>query len=331
MLTPSLPTEASTGLPLSARRRIQAGLITASAAGVPRSGVLAASSPLLVTGTTDTSMRYRIAPFVGASSRDGIGVEFVANDASDTVGTDVAPSSNSRIDVIWFRCRFPSLTDTGQTAPLFGVTRGIPNANPQKPTNVPAGAEELATAVVTSTDLNTQTVVITNTFRWTAMAGGIVPLRSKAEMDAWNPADGSAAYRIDLGARADRENGAWAYTESGTVTWAESFYTNHTAYEPLKLTRRGTRARLRGAFTTTGAVPFAANTVFTVANIPDGYRPVAGSDGFCPIVFSGTSNVWGWARVTSAGQLQMWLSAASASSAGANGMVVSVDMEWARA
>jgi hypothetical protein len=219
MLTPSLPTEAPTGLPLSARRRIQSGLIAASAAGAPRTGILTASTPLLVTGTADTSMRYRIAPFVGASSRDGVGVEFVANDASDTAGTDVAPSSNSRIDVIWFRSRFPSLTDTGQTAPLFGVTRGTPNANPQKPTNIPPGAEELATAVVTSTDLTTQTVVITNTFRWTALAGGVVPLRSKAEMDAWAPAEGALAYRMDTKETWQRVSGAWAVLLRPTSGW----------------------------------------------------------------------------------------------------------------
>ncbi|WP_279367327.1 hypothetical protein [Microbacterium testaceum] len=219
MLTLSLPTEDPAGLSVAAWRRIQAGLVTTSAAGAPRTGVLAAASPLLVTGTSDTAMTYRIGQFVGTSSRDGVGVELTANDGSDTVGTDAAPTANSRIDVIWFRSRFPSLTDTEQTTPYFGVTRGVPNANPQKPTNVPAGAEELATAVVTSTDLTTQTVVITNTFRWTAMAGGVVPLRSQAEMTAWTPANGAKAFRLDLGVEFTRVSGAWVPSSNlGVVT-----------------------------------------------------------------------------------------------------------------
>ncbi|WP_295851165.1 hypothetical protein [uncultured Microbacterium sp.] len=220
MLTPSLPTEAPTGLPLSARRRIQAGMVVATAAGVPRTGVLSASVGPLVTGTTDPTMTYRIAPFVGASSRDSIGVEFVANDASDVAQSAVAPSANSRIDVIWFRSPFPSLTDpSGQNSPVFGVTRGTPDANPQKPTNVPPGAEELATAVVTSSDLTTQTVVITNTFRWTAMAGGVVSLRSQAEMTAWTPANGAKAFRLDLGVEFTRVAGSWVPSSNvGVVT-----------------------------------------------------------------------------------------------------------------
>jgi len=197
MLTPSLPSEAPAGVPVSAWRRIQAGMLVCSAAGAPRTGVLAAPAGPIVTGTTDPSMTYRIGPFVGATSRDGVGVEFVANAETDTVGTVVAPGSNSRIDVIWFRSRFPSLTDTGQTAPLFGVTSGTANANPQKP-SIPAGAEELATAVVTSSDTNgTQTVVITQTARLTAYAGGTVMLRNQAEQNAWVAAVGAKAYRLD--------------------------------------------------------------------------------------------------------------------------------------
>jgi len=213
MLTPSLPNEDPDGLSVAAWRRIQAGHVVNSAAGVPRTGVITGPA-LLVTGTTDQAMTYRIGQFVGASSRDGVGVEFVANDASDTVGTDIAPQANSRIDVIWFRSRFPSLTDAGQTKPLFGVTRGVANANPQKPA-IPAGAEELATAVVTSTDLVTQTSVITQTAKLTVMAGGRVPLRNQAEMDAWVPADGSTAYRIDTGRFYSRAGGQWVLTGAG--------------------------------------------------------------------------------------------------------------------
>lgn len=207
MLTLSLPTEDPAGLSVAAWRRIQAGQVVNSAAGVPRTGIIT-GAPLLVTGTSDQAMTYRIGQFVGASSRDGVGVEFTANDASDTVGTDIAPQANSRIDVIWFRARFSSLTDAGQTKPLFGVSRGIADANPQKP-SIPAGAEELATAVVTSTDLVTQTVVITNTFRWTAMAGGVVRLRNSVEQAAWDAQEGDSVYRLDTKSRWQKVDGIW--------------------------------------------------------------------------------------------------------------------------
>ncbi|TLF33223.1 hypothetical protein [Microbacterium sp. 5K110] len=329
MLTPSLPTEAPAGLSAAAWRRIQAGMAVRSAAGVSRVGVVPFSTDPIVTGTADLGMTYQIAPFVAVTARNSAGVEWVANDAITTVATTAAPGSNSRIDVIWVRCLFPLASDTG-TAPLFGVTQGVANASPSKP-SIPAGALELATAVVTSGDLTTQTVVITQTAPFTAMAGGTVWLRNQAEMDAWTPADGATAYRLDLDVLAVRENGIWAFEETRTVPYAESFYADHGLYESLRLRRRGTRGGLRGAFTTTSLTNFSATTLYTVGNVPVGWRPAAGSDGFCPIVFSGTTTVWGWARVTSAGLFQIWLSSAAASNSGADGMVVLVDMEWTRA
>lgn len=217
MLTPPIPNEGPGGTPVSAWRRIQSGMVVTSATGTPRTGVLASASSSIVTGTADLAMTYQIGPFVAATSRDGVGVEFVGNDATETVSTIAAPGSNSRIDVIWVRCRFPSLTDAGQTTPLFGVTQGVANASPSKP-SIPAGALELATAVVTSSDLTTQTTVITQTFPWTAMAGGVVPLRSAAEQSAWAPGDGSYAHRLDLGVLLARRGGVWKLGASVTRT-----------------------------------------------------------------------------------------------------------------
>jgi len=194
MLTPSLPSEAATGVPVSAWRRLDAGLFARAANGTPRTGILPWTVDDLVTGTSDLAMTYRIGPFVAVTAR-GTGVERIANDASETRGTDPAPQANSRIDVIWVRAAFVLDGDTTPSVD-FGVTKGAANANPQKPT-IPAGALELATAVVTSSDLATQTCVITQTARFTAAAGGTVLLRSQAEMDAWVPVEGSRAWRID--------------------------------------------------------------------------------------------------------------------------------------
>ncbi|MDQ1111139.1 hypothetical protein QE418_000587 [Microbacterium testaceum] len=213
MLTPSLPSEAASGVPVGAWRRLDAGLVARAANGTPRTGILPWTLDDLVTGTSDLAMTYRIGPFVAVTAR-GAGVERVANDASETIGTDPAPQANSRIDVIWVRATFILDGDTTPSV-LFGVTKGVANANPQKPT-IPAGALELATAVVTSSDLATQTCVTTQTARYTATAGGTVLLRNQAEMNAWTPADGATAYRLDTGLLMARRGGAWKLAASVT-------------------------------------------------------------------------------------------------------------------
>lgn len=206
-LTDSLPTEDASGLSITDTRLIFAGLIARDATGAPRLGVFPTHTNPLVTGTS--GMSYSVAAFVAATSRNGSGVELVANDGATTVATTAAPGSNSRIDVIWVRCRFPSYTDSGQTTPLFGVTQGTASGTPTKPA-IPAGAYELATATVPSTATATNSgVVITQTYRYTAAAGGVVFLRNQTEMDAWAPADGSLAYRIDEDRMRTRIDGSW--------------------------------------------------------------------------------------------------------------------------
>ncbi|MEX8058749.1 hypothetical protein [Microbacterium sp. 16-032] len=218
MLTPSLPSEGASGVPVGAWRRLDAGLFARAADGTPRTGILSMTSDDLVTGTTDLAMTYRIGPFVAVTAR-GTGVERIANDASETIGTDAAPQANSRIDVIWVRATFVLDGDTAPTT-TFGVSKGAANQNPQKPP-IPAGALELATAEVKSSDLATQTVLITQTWRYTAAAGGVVRLRNKAEMDAWAPANGALAYRLDTGETITRAGGAWeGVTTSYDPVWS---------------------------------------------------------------------------------------------------------------
>lgn len=212
MLTPPLPTENPAGVGVAAFRRIQAGTVARNAAGNTRTGVLPDSLDPIVTGTPDTAMTYRIGQHVAVLSRSNPGAEIIANDAAEFVTTTTAPSANSRIDVIWERAQFPLFGDSASVA-VFGVTQGVPNANPQKP-SIPAGALELATAVVTSSDLATETCVITQTHRYTAMAGGRVLLRSEAEMNAWTPHDGAYAYRLDGKFDVTRSAGQWVRTLS---------------------------------------------------------------------------------------------------------------------
>ncbi len=206
-LTPSLPTGSPAGLPLIARRRIQAGLVARAADGTPRTGVLPASFGPLVTGKA--SMGYNIAEFVAVTSRQSPGVEFVANDGTVDLSPTgyAAPTANSRLDVIWVRSRFTGFGDSSD-APEFGITQGAASPTPVKP-SLPAGALELAVAEVKATDTTTQTVVITQTHRYTAMAGGVVPVRNEADLNSWNPADGAESYRIDARVGYERVSGSW--------------------------------------------------------------------------------------------------------------------------
>jgi hypothetical protein len=207
MLTATLPTGNPAGLSLVDRRRIQVGMVAKSAAGVARVGVLPTHTNPLVTGKA--SMGYDLLPFVAVTSRQAGGVEFVSNDGSAPIAPAgyAAPNANSRLDVIWVRSRFTAFGDAANT-PEIGLTQGVPNFNPQKPT-IPAGALEFAVAEVKSTDETTQTVVITQTVPYTALEGGDVLLRNQAEQDAWAPHDGARAYRLDTDTQIHRADGAW--------------------------------------------------------------------------------------------------------------------------
>ena len=225
-LTPSLPTGSPAGLQLLAERRIWAGAVARAADGTPRTGVLPAHFGPLVTGKA--SMGYNIAEFVAVTSRQSPGVEFVANDGTVDLSPAgyAAPTANSRLDVIWVRSRFTGFGDASDAAE-FGITQGAASPTPVKP-SLPAGAFELAIAEVKATDTTTQTVVITQTARYTAMAGGIVPVRNAVELAAWTPANGGRAFRTDLSVPYDRVGDAWVPTTSGavsTTTDAKGFVT----------------------------------------------------------------------------------------------------------
>lgn len=206
-LTDSFPTEDAAGLSIADTRLILSGLIARAASGAPRVGVLPAHTSAIVTGTA--GMAYSVAAFIAATSRNGAGIELVANDGPASVTTTAAPGSNSRIDVIWVRCRFDLYGDTGVYTPQFGVTQGAPDLTPSKP-SIPAGALELATAVVTSLDVATSTTVISQTHPYTAAEGGILPVRNNTELQAWTPRDGAFAVRLDNNWMFQRVAGAWA-------------------------------------------------------------------------------------------------------------------------
>lgn len=206
-LTDTLPTADAGGLSIVDERLILSGLIVKNADGTARTGVFPSGTDPLVTGRA--SMGYDIAPFRAAVSRTGVGVELLANDATViNVPTDAAPGANSRIDVIYVRSQFTASTDPGNV-PLFGVAKGTAAPVPTKPP-IPAGALELAYAPITSSATTTASVVITQSAPWTAAAGGVVPFRNKALMDAWTTAvEGQRAVAQDTKAEYTRIGAVW--------------------------------------------------------------------------------------------------------------------------
>ena len=172
-----------------------------------RTGVLAGpGSTALVTGTSATApMSYAIAPHHAVTSRGASNGPYIGPtlDASTTVATTAAPGSGSRIDVIYVKQQDSTAgvpTPDGSTAPLYGVVQGTSSTGtPVKPA-LPVGAEELATATVTSsaTATNGAGVTITNTARQTAARGGVIPVRTKAERDTIAAGEGQPVWRRDL-------------------------------------------------------------------------------------------------------------------------------------
>ncbi|MDJ0337475.1 hypothetical protein [Cryobacterium sp. PH31-O1] len=162
----------------TALRKDLAGLVVRDSAGVVRGGVFPRHTGALITARSD--MRVNVLPFEGVTVRGG--PLFIANDgAMVSPLLDYAPSSNARIDVIYFKQNESSQADA-DNLPIIGVVTGNPSADPQKPALLIAGAEELGTVYVPSTAVatNSSSVVITGTHAFTAAAGGVVMVRSSA-------------------------------------------------------------------------------------------------------------------------------------------------------
>lgn len=206
-LTRSFVRNAAT-TPLDARLMNMAGLVC-NADGSPRVGVIGGANASIV--STLATMNVAIAAAEFATSRGKAdGVSIFTNDGTVNVAIAAAPASNSRIDVIWVKHNDDTQGDAN-ALPVFGVTAGTAAASPTKPA-IPTGALELATlrvyAGTTATNGGSNTLV--NTYQMTAARGGLVPFRTKTELDAWtNPPAWARAYVLDTGDEYGRAAGAW--------------------------------------------------------------------------------------------------------------------------
>lgn len=179
--------------------RLALGSMFESNGNTPRSGLLLPSTPNIVTGTATTgTMTYAIAPcspVVARSTDEGV-YQFTIT-GNTTVTTTAAPVSGSRIDLIWVRQNDKSKGDPNNLA-VVGVTQGAASSTPVAPA-LPAGALALAQATITSATVATNTASIVQTWRYTALRGDPIPVRSKGERaEITTPRLGQRVIRLDV-------------------------------------------------------------------------------------------------------------------------------------
>lgn len=179
--------------PLDARLADMATIVC-NADGSPRTGVLGNANASIVATTGTMNVTVAAAEFV-ASKGKADGVTIFTNDGTVNVAISAAPGANSRIDVIWVKHE-DNTTGDAASLPIFGVTAGTAAASPTAPA-IPTGALELAQLRIYAGTVATNggSNVLTNTYQMTASRGGVVPFRTKADLDLWtNPVVGQRAY-----------------------------------------------------------------------------------------------------------------------------------------
>lgn len=170
--------------PLDARLMNMATLVC-NADGSPRTGVLGSANLSIVSALATWHFRVRAAEFA-ASKGKADGVTLPTNDGVVDVPIAAgAPASNSRIDVLWVKHE-DNTTGDAASLPIFGVTSGAAAAAPVEPA-IPTGALRLATlrAYSGTTGASGGANVLTNVYQMTAARGGVVPFRTKADLDLW--------------------------------------------------------------------------------------------------------------------------------------------------
>lgn len=224
----------------------------------PRVGVLGSASASIVSTTATTgTMTVTVAAAEFVTSKGvGDGVAIFANDGVVSVPIDAAPASNSRIDLIYVKHN-DNTTGDATSDPVFGVLKGTAAASPVKPA-IPAnsGILELATLRIYSgtTATNGGANTLTNTYQMTAMRGGVVAFRTKAELDLWtNPTLGQEAAVGNV--LYMRRSGAWRVASEDT------------GWQPITL--GGTWTNFGGAYQNAEARKI-DNVVFVEGLVKDG-------------------------------------------------------------
>lgn len=266
-----------------AHKLSQNGPVVKDSTGKPRSGVFYAGNASLVSGKAN--MSYDVAAFEAAICRGRTkGTSFPTNDGVVNVTTTAAPGSNSRIDIIYLQQQEVSEGDAATQA-VVGVVQGTAASSPSAP-SLPDGAIELARAVVPAGITATTSATITQTAKFTAAAGGVIPFRSTTDRDAATYTETQLGWLLDTDILQIFDGSAWQTMKTGDTGWTTltmgSGWTGE-ASNPPQYRRIGGVLYWRGRAQTSGATT-------AIATLPAGFRPDVAASGSNPFVLSGSSN-----------------------------------------
>jgi hypothetical protein len=133
--------------------------------------------------------------------RDG-GIILLASDGPTTATIGAPPASNARIDLVVARQNDASSTVSApdlDNLPVVYVVPGVAAAVPVAPA-VPAGSVELGRVRASAGNTNTNAMVISQAYQYTAAAGGVVPTPKLGILELWTTASqGQLARALDTG------------------------------------------------------------------------------------------------------------------------------------
>lgn len=256
-----------------------AGLLMRDRAGHVLPGVLPHAEKLLSAGEGWT---IRVAPFVAARSK-GRAVLLGGTTEEVFLDVDPAPSANARIDVFY---SLPADVGAGDPPVGVAVAQGLPGAAPAKPV-LPDGAIELGTFRVSAGNSSAATAVLTETFKFAALTGGLLYVRSTSALSQIDALEGTRAYNLADGRSAERVKGKWL--SSKTVAYSSPFKAYNAEYPRINVEVEDGHVTISGMAGTTKPTDLVGGTSALIANVGADYAPTNRLVG----VFQGSSsNRW---------------------------------------
>lgn len=284
-----------------------------------RTGITApvAAGLQLVTATADTGpMTVSVAALDAVANRDG-GVVQLCNDGIVKPTIAPAPASGQRLDVVYVMQHDSSsgvvTPDADDLAGVYVATgTAVPSGQPGKP-SIPAAATELATVYMPAGVTSTLGVgvVITQTFQYTAAAGGVVPFPTLAGLQAWTTArGGQLAHALDtdqlyLESLASTTPG-WKLIGGKPIIGAftpQGIYTNGGG--SAQAYQQSDHVGLEGVVGSSSA-NFLTGQVYTLGSIPATLAPTTNKTFACLSNISATA----WVTVASTGVITLSLGVA---------------------
>lgn len=178
-----------------------AGIFMRDSNGNVISGILPNRDTLLDPGT---GWQVIVQPHVAVRSK---ALAVLIGGSSSPVFVDITPAAASlpRRDVIY---TLPADVGAGDPVTAVGVSTGTPGTVPSKP-SIPAGAVEIGEVRVGAGITSILQATITETFRFAALAGGDIRVRTVSALTSYDVLEGTRAYVMATDAEYVKVDGAW--------------------------------------------------------------------------------------------------------------------------